>query len=304
MYRIKPVNFLDGLKRCLHGYEVQTHRLGREILLSGLLSVGWHINRREKNLQFVETVPSVQEQARWRSLLLQAFGHWRRSFDEVLGPNSQYGPNGTVSTPDAADPTVLYHFAHLTMNVDIIDCQILTGTRRLLGRRVSDKDRASTVQRMKVWASSALSRHATLHAFKLLRAALCNGFGDRSSSQHRDTAASYSCRDDPFIYRPWILYLACLTVWVHQYASTIPNSAVMQSPNYNDLHILHQSAGYYISTCAATDNAEHIPALISKDGCIALLHFLSQDFANAESEILIEAAKRLQEGIKMLLETG
>jgi hypothetical protein len=304
MYRIKPVNFLDGLKRCLHGYEVQTHRLGREILLSGLLSVGWHINRREKNLQFVETVPSVQEQARWRSLLLQAFGHWRRSFDEVLRPNSQYGSNGIALTPNAADPTVLYHFAHLTMNVDIIDCQILTGTRRLLGRRVSDKDRASTAQRMKVWASSALSRHATLHAFKLLRAALCNGFGDRSSSQHRDTAASYSCRDDPFIYRPWILYLACLTVWVHQYASTIPSSAVMQSLNYNDLHLLHQSAGYYISTCAATDNAEHIPALISKDGCIALLQFLSQDFANAESEILIEAAKRLQEGIKMLLEPG
>jgi hypothetical protein len=157
---------------------------------------------------------------------------------------------------------------------------------------------------MKVWASSALSRHATLHAFKLLQAALCKSISDRASSLHRNSAASYSCRDDPFIYRPWILYLAGLTVFVHQYASSNSSSTLPQLADYNDHNLLHRSAGHYISTCAATDNAEHIPALISKEGCIALLHFLSQDFANAESEILIEAAKRLLEGIKMLLEPG
>lgn len=175
MYRIKTVNFLDGLKRCLHGYEVQTHHFARMVLMSGLLSVGWHINRREKHVQFVETVPSVQEQARWRSLLLQAFGHWRRSFDEVLDHNAQRNGQGNTrqSSKDLNDPTVLFHLAHMTMHIEIIDVQILSGSRRLLGRKVSDRDRASVIQRMRVWASTSMARHAALHAFKLLESTFC-----------------------------------------------------------------------------------------------------------------------------------
>ena len=305
MYGIKPINFLDGLKRCLHGYEVQTHRLGREILMAGLLSVGWHINRREKNLQFVEVVASPQEQARWRNLILQAFGHWRHNFGEVLDHHNYHGgPNGHEFTHKTSDPTALFHFAHLTMHVDIIDCQILTGTRRLLGRRVSDKDRSAVAQRMKVWAKSSSSRHATLHAFKLLKTTLCNEDGRRSDSLHSAGQLSYSCRNDAYIYRPWLLYLAGLTIWAHQYATAKSSSAVPYSQNATDYGAWYQSASHYISACAAMDSAEHIPQLISKEYCIAVLQVLSQDFANAESEILIEAGKRLQEGIKMLLETG
>lgn len=303
MYRIKPVNFLDGLKRCLHGYEVQTHRLGREILVAGLLSVGWHIQRREKNLQFVETVPSAQEQARWRSLLLQAFGHWRRSFDEIVRQNAYLnGLSGNVTTQDASDPTVLFHFAHLTMHVDIIDCQILTGTRRLLGRRVSDKDRASTAQRMKVWATSAPSRHAALHAFKLLQVTLCKNNSGAANTLQGLSCEPYSCRNDPFIYRPWILYLAGLTIWAYQYASNLQTSTAPSVLDFTEQDFLQRSACHYISTCAALDNAERIPNLVSKDGCIAVCQLLSQDFANAEAEILIEAAKKLQEGVKKLFE--
>lgn len=302
MYRIKPVNFLDGLKRCLHGYDVQTHSLGRVILMSGLLSVGWHINRREKNLQFVETVPSVQEQARWRSLLLQAFGHWRRSFDEVLNHTShRNGASANTKTQDASDPTVLFHFAHLTMHVDIIDCQILTGPRRLIGRRVSDKDKASVIQRMGHWAKSAQSRHATFHAFKLLQATICANAN--SEPMRRSSEPSYSCRDDAFIYRPWILYLAGLTIWAHQFASSHSADTSVPPPASTNYPALHDDACQYISRCATTDNADRIPLVVSKDGCIAVLEVLSQDFANAESEILIEASKRLQEGIKMLVGT-
>ena len=301
MYRIKPVNFLDGLKRCLHGYEVQTHRLGREILVAGLLSVGWHINRREKNLQFVEATPSVKEQARWRSLLLQAFGHWRRSFDEVVRQNAYLnGVNGHTTAQDTSDPTVLFHFAHLTMHVDIIDCQILTGTRRLMGRRVSDKDRTSTSQRMKAWASSAPSRNATLHAFKLLQSTLCSNINNRLGVP----SEPYSCRNDSFIYRPWILHLSALTIWSYQYASNLQSSKTFQAQDYTDPAVLHQFAYHYISSCATPDNAEQMPHLVSKQGCIAVCQVLSQDFANAESDIMIEAAKRLQEAIKMLLESG
>ncbi|KAK3680492.1 hypothetical protein LTR37_021205 [Vermiconidia calcicola] len=308
MYRIKQPNFLDGLKRCLHGYEVQTHHFARMILMAGLLSVAWHINRREKHLQFVETIPSVQEQARWKSLLLQAFGHWRQSFSEVLGDTAHRSSGGSRDAParDASDPTTLFHLAHLTMHVDIIDIQILSGPKRLIGRRVSDKDRASVLQRVKAWASSSVARHATLHAFKLLQATLC-----RSSNGGRMSDGSpgwtYSCRNDPFVYRPWILYLAGLTVWAYQYATSQSNNTPINTASFTTTGLPSQSsaadlAKQYISSCAVTDNEDRIPMLLSQEGCIAILHILAQDFVNAEAEILLEASKRVQECIRLLKE--
>ena len=305
MYGIKPVNFLDGLKRCLHGYEVQTHHFARMILMAGLLSVGWHVNRREKNLQFVETVPSVQEQARWRSLLLQAFEHWRRSLNEVL--NHSTAPSARTPAPDTSYPTVMFHLAHLTMHVDIIDCQILSGSRRLLGRKVSEKDRASVIQRMKVWASTSLASHASSHAFKVLQATLCSPTktqGSTPSNQCLTTYSAYSCRNDHLIYRPWILYLAGLTIWAYQYASRVASTTRLQQENVPAQKLSATMACQYISACAAIDNADRNTLLASTEGCVAVLEILSQDFANAESELLLEASKRLQEGIRMLYETG
>lgn len=116
MYGIRSFPFLEGLKQSLHAQHVQTHSEARMLLMSGLLSVGWHVNRREKHLQFLETAPSVREQGRWRSLLLNAFGHWRSSFDEAVGVRS-----GTVpATKETDAATVLFHLAHMTMHADLI----------------------------------------------------------------------------------------------------------------------------------------------------------------------------------------
>ncbi|CAK4020088.1 Zinc finger [Lecanosticta acicola] len=139
MYGIKPLNFLDGLKRCLHAHEVQTHAPARMILMAGLLSVGWHISRREKHLQFLETVPSIREQARWRTLLLNAFGYWRTSFDEAVGSRQSSLMASKQQEMNIAKSAVLFHLAHMTLHADIIDCQIFAGTKRLLGRRVAKK---------------------------------------------------------------------------------------------------------------------------------------------------------------------
>lgn len=139
MYGIRPVNFLDGLKRNLHAHEVHTHAPARILLMAGLLSVGWHISRREKHLQFLETVPSTREQGRWRSLLLQAFGHWRSSFEQAAGAKTGDGDGAQSPDMNAAAPAVLFHLAHMTMHADIIDIQIYSGSKRLLGRKVSRK---------------------------------------------------------------------------------------------------------------------------------------------------------------------
>lgn len=117
MYGVRSFPFLEGLKQSLHAQHVQTHSEARMLLMSGLLSVGWHVNRREKHLQFLETAPSNREQGRWRSLLLNAFSHWRTSFEAAVGVRSNVV--GSVSQ-DTDAATVLFHLAHMTMHADII----------------------------------------------------------------------------------------------------------------------------------------------------------------------------------------
>lgn len=294
MYGIRSINFLDGLKKCLHAHDVQTHAPARMLLMAGLLSVGWHISRREKHLQFLETVPSMREQGRWRSLLLQAFGHWRQSFDEAVGPRKGRGNN--ARTTDATAPTVLFHLAHLTMHADIIDIQIFSGTKRLLGRRVSEKDYLNVFQRMKSWACTPVARHAVLHAFKLLAAVLVSKPGKSNANEYQNPqpTINYSCRNDAMFYRPWGVYLASLVIWAYQRASSLHLSGP-----YTQQHLLEgqderELCCRYLTAFAGIEDPARVLAMLSVSGCAAILSVVSQDFANGEPELVQEASKRLQ----------
>ena len=294
MYGIRSINFLDGLKRCLHAHDVQTHAPARMLLMAGLLSVGWHISRREKHLQFLETVPSMREQGRWRSLLLQAFGHWRKSFDEAVGQRK--GRGNASKTTDSTAPTVLFHLAHMTMHADIIDIQIFSGTRRLLGRRVSEKDYLNVFQRMKSWACTPIARHAVLHAFKLLAAVLISKPAKSTQNEYQTSAPTinYSCRNDAMFYRPWGVYLASLIIWAYQRASSLHLSGPYAQQHLIDGQDEHELCSRYLTAFSGIEDPARVLAMLSVSGCAAILSVVSQDFANGEPELLQEASKRLQ----------
>lgn len=301
MHGIKPINFLDGLKKCLHGHEVQSHHHARLILVAGLFSVGWHINRREKHLQFLETVPRPNEQERWKSLLLNAYGHWRRSFEDAIGHSKARLAGSRSASDHFADPTVLYHLAHITMHSDIIDLQVFAGYKRLLGRKVTARDQASVAHRMTGWVGTATARLAVLHSFKLLNETLSNS-GDPTPqvSYTGEASIHYSCRADPFIYRPWALYLAALTIWAFQYASMLRSSSNTRPSMMGDIVDAEMTASRYIANCAAM-NPDRLFILASPQGCTAMLRVLSDIFSYAESELLLEASTRLRDCAHMLL---
>ncbi|EFX01796.1 c2h2 finger domain containing protein [Grosmannia clavigera kw1407] len=97
MYGVKPSFFLDGLKRALHGQEVQTHSFGRMIIMCGLLSVGWHLNHREKHVTWLELKTSSSEaHEKWRAILLKAFDNWKESFDRAHGALGAMRPEPAV----------------------------------------------------------------------------------------------------------------------------------------------------------------------------------------------------------------
>lgn len=249
MYGLRPISFLDGLKRAVHANEVQTHSFGRMVIMCGLLSVGWHLSRREPHLKWLDLTPPGSSETRdgWRKTLLSAFDEWKRSFDCAQGGGavSLGGIPGSVAGAGKAtdanngpiqSAAVLYRLAHISLHVDIVDCQVYAGAKQLLGRKVSTRDYVNVVARMKAWAGLPATRHAVLHAFKLLYQVLVDqrqplvagsellsassssayGGGGVSNQTNRlppIKISTYSCRSEDDPHRPWIMYYATLSIW-------------------------------------------------------------------------------------------
>ncbi|KAI1865311.1 uncharacterized protein JN550_008359 [Neoarthrinium moseri] len=313
MYGVKPVTFLDGLKRAIHGKEVQTHPFGRMIIMCGLLSVGWHLNHRETHLKWLDmSSSSTDTREKWSQMLLQAFDGWKRSFDDAMGSSSsgfgastqQHGSNGLIQSA-----AVLYHLAHMSLYVDMIDCQVFAGAKRLVGRKITMRDHSNVVSRMRIWAAHATTRHAVLHAFKLLHSVLIDPRQRRLSAYHNGTASSaygaqYSCRTDPDPHRPWIMYYATLTIW--SYVKAISSRSASSStvrPSHSPQSRRRENLADYLSKVANLQELDSSTATTLEDTLPILLDTVGGLAAKSHYELLREAHDRL-ERCKELLETG
>ncbi|KAI1263686.1 zinc finger protein zas1 [Xylariaceae sp. FL1019] len=297
MYGVKPVFFLDGLKRALHGREVQTHSFGRMIIMCGLLSVGWHLRRRETHLKWLEMTPNASEMRdKWCRMLLKAFDDWKTSFDAAGGTNDSEtgGPGQQPGLIQSA--AVLYHLAHISLYVDIIDCQVYAGAKRLLGRKVSSRDLINVNQRMAIWASQKTTRHAMLHAFKVLDRSLldprhkkmphCQQLG------HVSMEIQYSTRADADPHRPWIMYYATLSIW--SFAQALKSQAhadPAHSPNNTRRNL--NAVPEFLSRIAALPELDTESSATLYDGLPELLDLVYTLSSQSHSELLIEACNRL-----------
>lgn len=298
MQGIKSMKFLDGLKKYLHGNDVQTHQHARQILLIGLLNVGWHIRHQEKHMHLIDSAPAQEERSKWTRKLLRALDRWKRSLTDVL---ESIKPHQTIKSDDrsTAKPNTLYRLAYITMHVDIIDCQILAGSKLLLGRHVSARERAGAAFRAKTWASSPEANLAIFHSFNLLWETFFSQHMSRSDSDlsENESESHYFSRSDHCIYRPWSLYLAALAIWQYNYARRSNSQTSSTTSAFADKQ---QTVYNYISKHAKSDDPLTVSESVSKPDCIALLQFLADDLATAEPEILTEASKRLRECCNLL----
>ncbi|KAI5274892.1 hypothetical protein E4T47_02015 [Aureobasidium subglaciale] len=302
MHGIIQQPFLDSLKRCLHGYEVQSNHGARMILGSGLLSIGWHIRRRERNQQFLETIPTAQESERWRTLLLNAYSRWCQSFQSALEKSRAHSRKHDNVRDVVFNPTIILRLGYLTTHIDILDAQVFAGTKRLLGRKITDKDYVGCSTRMRNWALSSSARLAVAHAFDFLNETLVET--SSATGQLSDTIVTirYTCRSDASIYRPWVLYLAALSIWSYQFALKVRvSSSLSQRPSMPNDKSTQNIALQYIQSCVRS-GIDTLPSQVSAQGCAALCKFLSQDFANAEWELLLEASRVLDSCATMIMD--
>ena len=309
----KPVYFLDGLRKTLKGLKVRTNTFGRVILMAGLLNVSFHMNQRDLQVSSLNATSTLGNQNKWQIDITRALDFWRRDFDESLSKNDQWLQSCDPKNKDRGSitqrenvfeaRTCLHSLAHMAMHVDIIDCQVFAGADRVLGRLVTDSDRAAVQRRMqKDWAPSARARDATFYALRFLCEVLIPEeelVFKRPQQPPQQPTFTYSARDDYLLNRPWVLFFAALTVWAYGYASDgpiRPSNYTLTSPQ---LQIFDMQR--YLIRMGGVATPDDLASLKDKNSCLGLLLLLRERFQQPRWELLHEASETLSSCIDLLL---
>lgn len=308
---VKPISFLEGLKRTLNGQEVRTNSFGRTILMAGLLSVSWHMNQRDLQVNSLGVSQALGGRDKWRGSLTRAFDLWKTDFDRSLARNSDSIPGPYVYSDRKEENLVfqnrivLHHLAHMAMHVDIVDCQIFARAKRLLGRTIGAQDLNSAQRRMKDnWAPTAKARDATWYALQFLCTVLLpeeSAFATPSSG-YEDGVFDYSARDDVLLNRPWVLYFAALIVWSYAFALEGPTTAPV--PALYDLEGQIRDMRTYLRRLGRVESPEELKNMRGFNGCTSMLMVLRHVFEKTRWELLHEASVLLNNCIALIGNQG
>lgn len=138
--------------------------------------------------------------------ILTVLSDWKNDFDASLSnrrcSRSWCNTHGLDTENVFESRTVLHHLAHMAMHVDVVDCQMFAGAKRLLGRDITAYEHNAAARRMREsWAGSARARDATFYGLRFLSEVLMPE--DHILGNAPDTYARlYSARDDHLLNRP------------------------------------------------------------------------------------------------------
>ncbi|KAF1982627.1 hypothetical protein K402DRAFT_340009 [Aulographum hederae CBS 113979] len=301
---MKPITFLDGLKKTLNGAPVRTNSFGRTIIMAGLLSVSWHMNQRDLQVSSLGVTQALGGRDKWRGSLTRAFDFWKSDFDEALlkeektQSGAHHYPAGSVDADNVFEgKTVLHHLAHMAMHVDIVDCQIFAGANRLLGRSITPQDSNSAQRRMRDnWAPTARARDATFYALRFLRQVLVEDVAMLPNGT-RAPVFNYSARDDFLLNRPWVLYFAILIVWSYGFALDGPIKPLYTLSNHEDR--VRDMQGY-LDRVGGVKSPEELAQMGNRNACLGLLVLMKDMFTKTRWELAHEASNLLTKCIDML----
>ncbi|KAG6011831.1 hypothetical protein E4U54_007885 [Claviceps lovelessii] len=293
---IRPISFLEGLKRTLSHQEVKTTSFGRTALMAGLMSVTYHLKQRDLHINILGggVIEASCGRGKWREALTQAYDWWKSDFgrgtrdDELCNDSCAQG-SVRVGAHIAFDSRiVLHHVAHMAMDTNFVDCQMFARAERLCGRIVRPWEFHKAQKRItEQWAPSAKARNATLSAFRLLSSVLLPDGSATTNGSAPWPNGVYSTRHDILMNRPWVLYFAALIVWCYGYALEGPcgNREGTGSLDQNQ-----QQMQVYLSTYASVNDADELQSVRGINKNTALLMVLHDSFDNARWDLLREGA--------------
>ncbi|KAF3919309.1 hypothetical protein ABW21_db0201374 [Orbilia brochopaga] len=309
---VKPIMFLEGLKRTLNGGTVRTNSFGRTIIMAGLLSVSWHMNQRDLQVNSLGVGQTLGPKEKWRGSLTRAFDLWLSDFDKSLHSKIPVAERGSHDDSNfympSHDPdvehdnvfesrTVLHHLAHMAMHVDIVDLQIYAGAKRLLGRSIGGNDSTLASKRMKDWANTARARDAVYYALQFLRQVLIPAAPVIPHEDSSGAPTSYVARDDYLLNRPWVLYFATLVVWAYGVALDGPLLAPIYVPQTSQEK--HRDMRNYLIRVGHRKSPDELSEITDRNRNLGLLLVLQKMFREMRWELLQEASKLLGQCIEI-----
>lgn len=225
--------FLSCLKMYLHPNAAIVPKnldaLSRSLLLHGLMSVAWDMQRRDQtSLGVIDTNPL----GNWQARLATSYTAWFKDYDCFC---AQY--LARLSSPDhslakefqvvRAATLALYHSAHILLHTPFLDFQIYAGARHILGRSVARQDYARSQRVVKKWVAENLKEasKAVWHAASLVADGVVILDGELGSN---DVGGGR------LWHHPWAIYLGTLVVWGAWYARPNPSSASTSAERHID----------------------------------------------------------------------
>ncbi|KAI0412743.1 fungal-specific transcription factor domain-containing protein [Xylaria grammica] len=221
--RDDKTSFLGALKSYLNQglpRPAMLSALSRVLLLHGLMSISWDMQRREQTALGVVIDPGSG--SNWRKPLGAAYDTWKLDFDAhcdaTVSRNRKRNESddGEDLSSFATAYNAVYHAAKALLNMEFLDIQIYAGSRHILGRPVLQKDYIRSSQVVKRWAavahrgsseqqppSSMCASTASWHAARLL---------------HEFYEGMPNSKTMRLFHVPWCLYLATLTCWAVHHA--------------------------------------------------------------------------------------
>jgi hypothetical protein len=213
--------FLSCLKMYLHPNTAivpkSLNALSRSILLHGLMSVAWDMQRRDQtSLGVIETNPL----GNWQARIARSYTAWHNDFEAfcthyiTLLPSPDHFLAKEFHVFRAAT-LALYHSAHILLHTPFLDLQIYAGARHILGKSVARHDYARSQKVVKKWVAENMQEagKAVWHA-----AALVSDGVDILDGE-------LGCTDiggGRLWHHPWAIYLGTLVVWGVWYARPSP----------------------------------------------------------------------------------
>ncbi|KAI1298358.1 fungal-specific transcription factor domain-containing protein [Xylaria venustula] len=223
--------------------------LSRVLLLHGLMSIAWDMQRREQTALGVVLDP--HSCGNWRKSLGEAYDTWKSDFDihcqaTVLRNRKRREPRQEDDCESdlasfAIAYNAIYHAAKALLNMEFLDIQIYAGSRHILGRPVQQRDYIRSSQVVKTWAANP----------------------DEESSQQRHSPDKTSCAETAswhaarllyevyerlpdskimeLFHVPWCLYLATLTCWTLHHAK--PARSLSDDPDMDSDEIVWDPKG-------------------------------------------------------------
>ncbi|CDK25405.1 unnamed protein product [Kuraishia capsulata CBS 1993] len=212
--------------------------LSRVLILHGLMSIAWDMQRKEHTSLGLEVDPYA-----WKTLMAKAYDCWKEDFEKFYSRVSRMVANSSSErflVKFATTNSALYHSANILLWSNMFTLQIYAGAEHIFGRRVTQQTYDMAKKAVLQWSQQiGKTEKAVMHALQLLREGFVN-----LDSWEVDGTMHYN----------WCLYIATLTCWC--YFEALSDSGIerkiLGEANQND-PIDTDSLGYLV------DDSIHYP---------------------------------------------